>query len=143
MTESVILIEQPEGLPWLVAHNPATGHLAITEALPPWASQELADAVTGRLAATVDTYCRRCEAIRPAVEAGDSGIAFVRVPVPHAEWCPLSSGAITRLEEACRPPGAAPEPKPGDEAIELLGDYLAALVVNMRGIAAGLPGAPS
>lgn len=133
MAESVILIEQPEGLPWLVAHNPATGQVAITEALPPWASQELADAVTGRLAATVDTYCRRCEAIRPAVDAGGGGVAFVRVPVPHAEWCPWSAGAVSQLEEACRPRGAAPEPHPGDEAVERLGDYLAALVANMNG----------
>jgi hypothetical protein len=131
MAESVILVEQPDGVPWLVAHNPATRQVAVQPALPEWASQDLAEAVAGSLTASVDTYCRRCEAIRPAVDVAEGEVAFVSVSVPHAEWCPWSAQAVSRAQEACRPPGARWEADMSDEATDPLRDYLAALIESM------------
>jgi hypothetical protein len=137
MAENVILFEQPEGLPWLVAHNPATRQVAVTNALPHWASQDLADAVIGRLTAMVDRYCRRCEAIQPAVEAGEGDVTLALAPLlEHAEWCRWSSEAISRLEEACRPAGEPATPPLGHEDFGRLGDYLGALAANITDPAA-------
>jgi hypothetical protein len=141
MAQDVILIEQPDGLAFLVGHNPARRLVSVTQAPPAWASAELASAITGRLNANIDTYCTRCEATRPPVEAaeeeaGEGEVTLRTFELPHAAWCPWSTEAIRRLEEACRPAGEPATPPLSHEDYSRLGDYLSALAVNMTDPAA-------
>jgi len=64
--ERLILWERPDGIPWLVAHWAAKRSVAVTPAPPEWASPELTEAVEGALCASVEGFCGRCEAVRPA-----------------------------------------------------------------------------
>jgi hypothetical protein len=126
--DSIILWEQPEGLPYLVAHNPATGAMAAGPAPPEWASPELADAVTGSLRALVDGYCIRCEAIG---QPPDPAVPARRATLGHAPWCPWSGESIERLIKACQPPGRRWIADTSDDCIERLGDYVSALAASL------------
>ena len=135
--DSVILVEQLDGIPWIVAHNPATRHIAVRPAPPDWASPDLADAVTGSLRASVDGLCVRCEAVRPAADPDGAPYRMCTTPVPHAAWCPWSREAISRLEEACRPPGMRWIPDMRDEVTDRLAAYIADLTESLAGTLAG------
>jgi hypothetical protein len=132
--DRLILWERPDGIPWLVAHWAARGSIAVTPAPPEWASLELIEAVEGALVASVEGFCGRCEAVRPAAGQGDEpGCADPPnvTAVPHADWCARSDATIARLTEACQPPGTRWVADLSDETAGRLRDYLDDLVMSM------------
>lgn len=132
--DRLILVEQPEGIPWVVAHWAAGKSVYATPAPPDWASQELRDAITGMALAGAATQCSRCEAVRPApVHDGDGPTWLIGVGVPHAVWCAYSDETVCRLEEACRPRGTRWVADTSDETMAELRWYVYLLVKSFDG----------
>ena len=129
MNDRLILWEQPEGIPWIVAHWPARKAIVATPAPPEWASPELRSAVEGSLLASVEGFCVRCEAVRPAASDDDEAAP----KVPHAPWCERSEETIRRLQEACRPPAVRWLPDDSPETVEALRNYIDALRERLDG----------
>lgn len=136
MNPEEITIEQVEGARWTIAWHPASTHVAVTPALPPYASPELATAWRDRMAATIAQRCHLCDAVAdtPAeVKTAPPGETFTgRAQLEHTPDCPCSNSAMADLEVACSPFGTIEQPNMSDEAIERLGAHLRRVNTQLR-----------
>lgn len=127
----MILWEQVPGTRYRVAHCADPVYIGVAEAVPPYASAELAEAMDGAFAANVERHCRHCEALTPPVpgQEGDR-VSLALTALLHAPECPWSDEAIAALHEACRPPG--PLPELSDAEAGRVCDYLRALLSSLE-----------
>ena len=126
-----VTIEQVIGTGWAVAYrtgDPRTNAVAV--ALPPYASDELAEAWQARLVTTLDGYCPQCGAVAdtPAeMKTHPEASHVLPNAVRHEQACPLGDKRLDALERACAPGGHIAMVDASAAAARMLADHLAAI----------------